>query len=216
MCDESLSFTDRLADQKLACELIVRRLRIPYVFQAVRSLTVEELREMHRCIHQGEGPPSGPSPRIQSIPNNRASMVYLSAFASLYLKASALDNRQSVDAKAVIAAWDLFHECYPNALRFRRPFGKVRPANITEAWVLAQALRCGLAHLRHCPDCHGEYLVIEDCKLPPVCQYCALGFAKRRGASFSMGDDVVELPVLDSELPQTAGDVAPADDEMAA
>jgi hypothetical protein len=31
-----------------------------------------------------------------------------------------------------------------------------------------------------------------------------------------MGDDVVELPVLDSELPQTAGDVAPADDEMAA
>ncbi|CAI8780655.1 FlhC family transcriptional regulator [Methylocaldum szegediense] len=115
------------------------------------------------------------------------------------MKASSLKNTENIDAKAVIAAWDLFHERYPHALRFRRPFTKIRPANITEAWVLAQALRCGMAELRHCSDCHGEYLVIEDCKIPPVCQYCALGFSRRRGESAPAGEDVMDLLTLDRE-----------------
>lgn len=203
-----LNFTEALENQKLAHELIVRKLRISYVVQAVESFTIDDLRAMHRRIHRGKGPSSGPSSKIQSIPTNRESMIYLSAFASLYLKASALDNyRNSLDAWAVITAWDLFHARYPDALRFRRPFGTVRPANITEAWILAQALRDGQACLRHCRECHGEYLAIEGCKIPPACQYCALGFAKRRGVK----DDAAERPVAGGEQPGIPGETASID-----
>jgi len=56
----------------------------------------------------------------------------------------------------------------------RRPFGRIRPANFDEAWIISEALKDGIAELPYCTTCHTPYLIIHGCKYQQVCQMCVL------------------------------------------
>jgi hypothetical protein len=174
MIAEGVSYEERLRNYQLATELLKRKLRTSYVSQLIKSISLSEIRDMHRAIHQGESPSSGLLPAIEAIPQVRESMLYLSLFASLYRHASQADIKTEMDVPAIMVAWDFFCGTFPNHIRERRPYGKVRPANFSEAWVVAQALKIGLADLHYCRGCHGDTLVIYHSKFPPSCQICVL------------------------------------------
>ena len=187
MTSVSLSFEDKLDNRLLAYELLKRRLRTSYVSHVVKGFTLEELRDMHKEIH-GESPKSGLLPAIEAIPHVRESMLYISLFASLYRCASQVDIKQETDVWAVIFAWDFLCEMFPDHIRERRPYGKIRPANFSEAWVIAQSLRSGLASLHYCESCHGEYLIIVGSKFPPTCQICAIDEIRKREKKAAKGE----------------------------
>ena len=174
MIIKDLSYEAQLQDYCLAYELIKRKLRTSYVSQLLNSISLPEIRDIHRAIHHGDSPKSGLLPAIDAIPQTRESLLYLSLFASLYRSASQVDIRTKMDVPAIIFAWDFFCDTFPNQIRERRPYGKVRPANFSEAWVIAQALTIGLAALHYCESCHGEYVVIYNSKFPPTCQICVM------------------------------------------
>ena len=169
-----LSYEAQLQDYCLAYELIKRKLRTSYVSQLLNNISLPEIRDIHRAIHHGDSPKSGLLPAIDAIPQTRESLLYLSLFASLYRSASQVDIRTKMDVPAIIFAWDFFCDTFPNQIRERRPYGKVRPANFSEAWVISQALTIGLAALHYCESCHGEYIVIYNSKFPPTCQICVM------------------------------------------
>ncbi len=174
MIIKDLSYEAQLQDYCLAYELIKRKLRTSYVNQFLNNISLPEIRDIHRAIHHGDSPKSGLLPAIDAIPQTRESLLYLSLFASLYRSASQVDIRTKMDVPAIIFAWDFFCDTFPNQIRERRPYGKVRPANFSEAWVIAQALTIGLAALHYCESCHGEYIVIYNSKFPPTCQICVM------------------------------------------
>ena len=180
MTSGGLSYEDKLENQWLAYELLKRRLRTSYVSHVVKGFSLTELRDMYREIHQGEKPRSGLLPAIEAIPHIRESMLYLSLFASIYRCTSQVDIQTETDVQAVIFAWDFLCESFPGHIRERRPYGKIRPANFSEAWVIAQSLRSGLATLHYCESCHGDYLIISGSKFPPTCQICALDEIRKR------------------------------------
>jgi hypothetical protein len=181
MIAEGLSYEDQLQNYQLAYQLLKRKLRTSYVSQLIKSISLPEIRDIHRSIHQGESPSSGLLPAIEAIPQVRESMLYISLFASLYRSASQIDIRAEMDVSAIIFAWDFFCETFPNHIRERRPYGKVRPANFSEAWVIAQALKIGLAALHYCKSCHGDHIVIYNSKFPPTCQICVIDQLRKRG-----------------------------------
>ena len=174
MIIKDLSYEAQLQDYYLAYELIKRKLRTSYVSQLLNNISLPEIRDIHRAIHHGDSPKSGLLPAIDAIPQTRESLLYLSLFASLYRSASQIDIRTKMDVPAIIFAWDFFCDTFPNQIRERRPYGKVRPANFSEAWVIAQALTIGLAALHYCESCHGEYIIIYNSKFPPTCQICVM------------------------------------------
>lgn len=174
MIIKDLSYEAQLQDYCLAYELIKRKLRSSYVSQLLNNISLPEIRDIHRAIHHGDSPKSGLLPAIDAIPQTRESLLYLSLFASLYRSASQVDIRTKMDVPAIIFAWDFFCDTFPNQIRERRPYGKVRPANFSEAWVISQALTIGLAALHYCESCHGEYIVIYNSKFPPTCQICVM------------------------------------------
>ena len=180
MIIQDLSYEAQLEDYRLAYELLKRKLRTSYVSQLIKSISLSEIRDMHRVIHPGESPRSGLLPAIDAIPQVRESLLYLSLFASLYRNASQVDIKTEMDVAAIIFAWDFFCETFPNHRRERRPFGKARPANFSEAWTLAQALKIGLAALQYCESCHGDSLVIYNSKFPPTCQICVIDNLRKK------------------------------------
>jgi hypothetical protein len=159
MIAEGLSYEDQLQNYQLAYQLLKRKLRTSYVNQLIKSISLPEIRDIHRAIHQGESPSSGLLPAIEAIPQVRESMLYISLFASLYRSASQIDIRAEMDVSAIIFAWDFF----------------------SEAWVIAQALKIGLAALHYCKSCHGDHIVIYNSKFPPTCQVCVIDQLRKRG-----------------------------------
>ncbi len=172
--DTKLNYADHLKEVELAHALLQRKLRTSYVMQQVKSLSLIEIRDLYRTIHHGESPRSGQLPAIDSIAQYRESFLYLSVFASLYCQASQGRSKFAIEVSAILFAWDFFCQIFPNHIRERRPLGKIRPANFSEAWVVAQALKVNLASLRYCEKCHGESLIIYQGKFPPKCQICHL------------------------------------------
>lgn len=171
---ENLSYEVHLDELELAHALLQRKLRTSYVMQQVKSLSLSEIRDMYRAIHHGESPRSGQLPAIDSIAQYRESFLYLSVFASLYYLASQGRSKFAIEVSAIIFAWDFFCQIFPKHIRERRPLGKIRPANFSEAWVVVQALKVNLASLRYCEKCLGESLIIYQGKFPPTCQICHL------------------------------------------
>jgi len=126
MITQGSSYEEQLEDYRLTYELLKRKLRTSYVSQLIKSISLTEIRDMHRAIHQGESPRSGLLPGIDAIPQVRESLLYMSLFASLYRNASRVDIRTEMDVPAIIFAWDFLCETFPNHSRERRPYGKVR------------------------------------------------------------------------------------------
>jgi hypothetical protein len=167
------SFEARLQDQYRAYQLLKRKLRTSLASTVVKTLRPTDLRNIYHTIHQ-ERPQSGIAPNIEAIPKARESFLYMALFASIYRSASKVDIKKEIDIDAIIFAWDFFCEIFPNHIRERRPFGRIRPANFDEAWVIALAIQDGLAELRYCTTCHRNFMVINGCKYQPICQICVL------------------------------------------
>ncbi len=180
MMVEGFPYEQQLQNHHLAYELLKRKLRTSYVSQLIKSISLPELRDIHRAIHQGESPRSGLLPAIDAMPQVRVSLLYMSLFASVYRSASQIDIRIEMDVSAIIFAWDFLCETFPNHSRERRPYGKVRPANFSEAWVIAQALKSNLAALHYCECCHGDYINIYNSRFPPSCQICVMDNLRKR------------------------------------
>ena len=87
MITQDLSYEAQLEDYRLTYELLKRKLRTSYVSQLIKSISLSEIRDLHRVIHPGEGPRSGLLPAIDAIPQVRESLLYLSLFASIYRNA---------------------------------------------------------------------------------------------------------------------------------
>jgi hypothetical protein len=84
MITQGLSYEEQLEDYRLVYELLKRKLRTSYISQLIKSISLPEIRDMHRAIHHGESPRSGLLPAIDAIPQVRESLLYMSLFASLY------------------------------------------------------------------------------------------------------------------------------------
>jgi hypothetical protein len=167
------AFTVRLSDQYWAYQLLKRKLRTKLVSQVIKTLKPKDLCNLYFSLH-GESPIAGLVPTITALPQSRESFLYMALFASIYRTACSGTVRAEMNLNALLFAWDTFCEFYPNHIQDRRPFGRIRPANFDEAWIIAEALRNGFAELPYCTSCHTPFLVIHGCKYQLVCQMCVL------------------------------------------
>jgi hypothetical protein len=147
----------------LARELIRRNLRTP-IIHLHTQIPLADIRDWYREIH-GRSPSAGLLPSVSTLLPNRNSHIYVSLYAALYLRVGGKKVLQDIDIQAVLEAWDLF-STLTNHLQ-----GK-RPANPTEAWVVARDLRSKTARMHRCSKCCSPYLVAGDCRLPPNCPIC--------------------------------------------
>lgn len=166
------SFEARLQDQYRAYQLLKRKLRTSLTGKIVKNLRPTDLRNMYHIIHQAR-PQSGNPPSVEAIPNARESFLYMALFVSIYRSASKVDIKTEIDVDAIIFAWDYFCTMFPNHIRERRPFGRIRPANFDEALIIAMAIKDRLAEMRYCTSCHRNYLIVHGSKYQPICQICA-------------------------------------------
>lgn len=67
MIAEGISYEERLQNYQLATELLKRKLRTSYVTQLIKSISLAEIRDMHRAIHRGESPSSGLLPAVEGL-----------------------------------------------------------------------------------------------------------------------------------------------------
>lgn len=169
-----LTFEEKLQDHFLAYQLLKRKLRISLVNQYVKNIDPKGLRKLHSAIHSGKKPSPGSYPAIQTIPQSKESYLYIGVFASIYRTVCNKSITTDIDLDALIFSWDFFCEAFPGQIRERRPFGKIHPANFTEAWIFVEALKNGSAELKYCEKCHGDFIVIYGSKYPPTCQICVL------------------------------------------
>lgn len=151
--------TSRHEQRNLACELIKRKLRTPIVHLHTR-LPLADIRGWHREIH-GQSPSSGLLPSMSTLLPNRSSQIHVSLFAAIYLRLGGDRVLQEIDIRALVEAWDLFDALTANVDR-------KRPADITDAWVIARDLRAGSAQMHRCAKCFSPYLVADDCSAPVV------------------------------------------------
>lgn len=173
-----LLYEERLRDQFLAYQLIKRKLRTTFVSEVVKTIDPKKIRSMYHSIHL-EKPSSGLFPTIEAFPLARESFLYMALFASIYQSASQVNIKTELDISAMIFAWDLFCRTFPNHARERRPFGRVRPANFTEAWVMALGIRNGQVELQYCTSCRHDFLIIYGSEYRPICQMCDLEKARK-------------------------------------
>jgi hypothetical protein len=96
---------------------------------------------------------------------NRNSHIYVSLFAAIYRRVGGKKVLQVIDIHAMMEAWDLFST-------LTRHVRRKRPADLTEAWVIARAMRAKTATMHRCSKCASSYLVAGDSKLPPACPIC--------------------------------------------
>ncbi|MEI7868240.1 MAG: hypothetical protein WCI11_10125 [Candidatus Methylumidiphilus sp.] len=62
----------------------------------------------------------------------------------------------------------------PNLSLSARAASRKRPADITDAWVIARDMRAKSAQMQRCARCASPFLVAYDCKLSPNCPFCHL------------------------------------------
>lgn len=172
------SFEARLKDQYRAYQLLKRKLRTSLVSKLVKNLRPTDLRNIYHTIHQ-ERPLSGIPSSVEAIPKARESILYMGLFGSIYRSVSKVDVKTEIDVDAVIFAWDYFCTIFPNHIRERRPFGRIRPANFDEALIIAMAIKDRLAEMRYCTSCHRNYLIVHGSKYQPICQMCAMDNIRR-------------------------------------
>ena len=110
----------------------------------------------------GRSPSSGLLPSMSTLLPNRSSQIYVSLFAAIYGRIGGEKVLQEIDIHAVVEAWDLFDALTAHVDR-------KRPADMTDAWVIARDLRARSALMHRCAKCFSAYLVADDCKLPPSC-----------------------------------------------
>lgn len=162
----------------LARELIRRKLRTR-IIHLHTQIPLADIRDWYREIH-GRSPSSGLLPSISTLLPNRHSQIYVSLFAALYRKLGGNRVLQDIDIHAVIQAWDLFSKLTSHTQR-------KRPADITEAWVIARGMRAKSAVMHLCSKCASPYLVAGDSKLPPTCPIC---FAARQAGKTGRSNKV--------------------------
>ncbi|MFZ4701983.1 MAG: FlhC family transcriptional regulator, partial [Candidatus Methylumidiphilus sp.] len=122
------------------------------------------VREWHREIH-GRSPSSGLLPSMSTLLPNPGSQIHVSLFAAIYRRLGGDKVLQEIDIHALVEAWDLFDALTAHVDR-------KRPADLTDAWVIARDMRARSAAMLRCHKCVTPFLVAYDCKLPPTCPVC--------------------------------------------
>lgn len=171
-----------LKEHNLAYELLNRKLRTSIARQIIKNLRPKDLRRIYFSLHQ-KRPISGVIPRVESIPHTRESFLYMALFASIYRSASRVDIKTDMDINAIVFAWDYFCKTFPGHIRERRPYGRIRPANFDEAWVIAHAIKNGLADLQYCSACKRNFFIIYCTNYPPICQICVMINVNSKGTT---------------------------------
>jgi hypothetical protein len=157
----------------LLYELLKRKLRTSIVKKVISCLGDKDLQYIYYKLHR-ERPLPGKIPSLDSITRSREAFLYVAVFASIYRCASQRNVKTGIDINAVMFAWDCFCKTFPGHISERRPFSKIRPANFTEAWVIAEAIQTGMAELRYCSRCHHDFVIFYDSNYQPICQVCAM------------------------------------------
>ena len=126
---------------------------------------------------------------IQYFHGNRNSQIYVSVFAAIYQRIGGTRVLNEIDIHALVEAWNMFDKLTAH-------LGKMRPTDITDAWVIARDLRARSAAMLRCHKCAKPFLVAYDCKLPPNCPVCyeASQAGKANGMTASVP---AENPTLD-------------------
>jgi hypothetical protein len=157
------TMTEQHDRRSLALELIRRKLRTP-IIHLHTQIPLADIRDWYREIH-GRSPSSGLLPSMSTLLPNRNSHIYVSLFAAIYRRVGGKKVLQVIDIHAMMEAWDLFST-------LTRHVRRKRPADLTEAWVIARAMRAKTATMHRCSKCASSYLVAGDSKLPPACPIC--------------------------------------------
>ncbi len=157
------ALTAQHEQRALAYELIRRKLRTPVVHLHTQ-IPLADIRGWYREVH-GQSPSSGLLPSMSTLLPNRNSQIYVSVFAAIYQRIGGTRVLNEIDIHALVEAWDLFDKLTAH-------LDKRRPADITDAWVIARDLRARSAAMLRCPKCATPFLVAYDCKLPPNCPVC--------------------------------------------
>ena len=178
------AYQSGLKEHNLAYELLKRKLRTSIVRQIIRILRPKDLRYIYYSLHK-ERPISGVIPSVEAIPHTRESFLYMALFASIYRSASRVDIKTDMDINAIVFAWDYFCKTFPGHIRERRPYGRIRPANFDEAWVIAHAIKNGSADLQYCSACKRNFFIIYCTNYPPICQICVMRNVNSKGATKS-------------------------------
>jgi len=147
----------------LAHELIQRKLRTPIVHLHTQ-MPLADVREWHREIH-GRSPSSGLLPSMATLLPNRSSQIYVSLFAAIYQRIGGTGVLNEIDIHALVEAWDMFDKLTAH-------LDRKRPADLTDAWVIARDMRARSAAMLRCYKCATPFLVSYDSKLPPNCPIC--------------------------------------------
>ena len=157
------TLTAQHEQRTLAFELIRRKLRTPIIHLHTR-IPLADIRDWHREIH-GRSPSSGLLPSMSTLLPNRNSQIYVSVFAAIYQRIGGARVLNEIDIHALVEAWDMFDKLTAH-------LDRRRPADITDAWVIARDMRAKSAQMQRCAKCAAPYLVAYDCKLPPTCPVC--------------------------------------------
>ena len=178
------ALTAQHEQRALAYELIRRKLRTPVVHLHTQ-IPLADIRGWYREVH-GQSPSSGLLPSMSTLLPNRGSQIHVSLFAAIYRRLGGDRVLQEIDIHALVEAWDLFDGLTAHGDR-------KRPADLTDAWVIARDLRAKSAQMHRCGKCSSPYLVADDCKLPPSCPMCHAIRQSGSGKSFS-ADASIETP----------------------
>lgn len=176
------AYQSGLKEHNLAYELLKRKLRTSIVRQIIRILRPKDLRYIYYSLHK-ERPISGVIPSVEAIPHTRESFLYMALFASIYRSSSRVDIKTDMDINAIVFAWDYFCKTFPGHIRERRPYGRIRPANFDEAWVIAHAIKNGSADLQYCSACKRNFFIIYCTNYPPICQICVMRNVNSKGTT---------------------------------
>ena len=150
------TLTAQHKQRALAYELISRKLRTRIIHLHTR-IPLADIRDWHREVH-GRSPSSGLLPSMSTLLPNRNSQIYVSVFAAIYQRIGGARVLNEIDIHALVEAWDMFDKLTAH-------LDKKRPADITDAWVIARDLRARSSVMLRCQKCATPFLVAYDCKL---------------------------------------------------
>ena len=159
-----------------AVQLVRYRARTRVV-QALTGVQAGAIRSLYREIH-GRSPPAGLM-KTSSEGLLRSSDAHLQASVAARLFVSVSHGLDRVDARAVLAAYELYEGL---------AVGEGEALDINDLWIIARDLTASLARFDWCQSCNVDYLVVVDHKRPgcPLCAkkrrwHCACGKRIRRG-----------------------------------
>jgi hypothetical protein len=127
------TLTAQHEQRALAYELISRKLRTRIVHLHTR-IPLADIRDWHHEVH-GRSPSSGLLPSMSTLLPNRNSQIYVSVFAAIYLR---------IGGPGYSTRSTSMHSSRLGSLstKLMAHLDKNRPAEITDAWVIARDL-CG-------------------------------------------------------------------------